>query len=368
MPKLFAGALELFESRHLVYGYSNARVKARKAKILPWEAFEDFANQNTVNGVIGMLERTYYNDTLSQVSMQDVSRAEFVELAAGMHYAEVVGKVWDFVPPKARPAISGLMHKWDFLNLKTILASRRYGRKWEEIRPYIIPAGTLSLSQLERIAKAEGEKIYVEIRRTELGREMFTQESSLIRGTELEQMLIQSLKSAQMLSQLQVILDTAYYNYLETGMMIPDKEAGILRNIVRKEIDARNIINTLRLAKAGVKSEETQKKYLIRGGTMRSTTLKALLSVEEIPDALKLISHTFPIKSEVKTLVDLEMAFRQEIARERIKRFYRTTVSLGTILGFLFIKEEEMNNLRRIVRGIDYRLTPEEIKATLVAY
>ena len=89
---------------------------------------------------------------------------------------------------------------------------------------------------------------------------------------------------------------------------------------------------------------------------------------EELPDALKIISHTFPIKGEVKTLVDLEMAFRQEIARERIKRFYRATVSLGTILGFLFIKEEEMNNLRRTVRGIDYKLTPEEIKATLVAY
>ena len=51
MLKLLAGALELFESKHLVYGYSNARVKARKAKILHWEAFEDFANQNTVNGV-----------------------------------------------------------------------------------------------------------------------------------------------------------------------------------------------------------------------------------------------------------------------------------------------------------------------------
>jgi V/A-type H+-transporting ATPase subunit C len=221
---------------------------------------------------------------------------------------------------------------------------------------------------LESIARAEGEKIYVEVRRTDLGREMFGQTSAVIKGTELEQMFIQSVRSSQMLNQLQVLLDTAYYNYLATGMSLPDKDAQALQGIVKKEIDARNIINVLRLAKAGVKNEETLKKYIIRGGTMRSAAMKSLLGAEDISAVPQMISHTFPIKGEVKTLVDLEMAFKQEIAREKIKRFYTSTVSLGTILSFLFIKEEEMNNLRRVVRGIDYKLSPEEIRATLVVY
>jgi len=362
-----SSVFELFESKHLVYGYANARVKARKAKILQWENFEDFSNQGTVDGVIAMLERTYYKDVFSQVPIE-CSRPEMVELAAGIHYAEVVGKVWEFVPAKARPAIAGVMRKWDFVNLKMILASRHTGKKWEEIKPYIIPAGTIGPRQLENIARAEGEKIYVEVRRTDLGREMFGQTSVVIKGTELEQMFIQSVRSSQMLNQLQVLLDTAYYNYLATGMNLPNKDAQALQAIVKKEIDARNIINVLRLAKAGVKNEETLKKYVIRGGTMRSAVMKSLLGVEDISAVLQLISHTFPIKGEIKTLVDLEMAFKQEIAREKIKRFYTSTVSLGTILSFLFIKEEEMNNLRRVVRGIDYRFSPEEIRATLVVY
>lgn len=365
---IISSVFDLFESKHLVYGYANARVKARKAKILQWENFEDFSNQNTVDGVIAMLERTYYKDVLAQTSLTDMSRAEMVEHAAGIHYAEVVGKVWDFVPAKARPAIAGLMRKWDFVNLKMILSSRRTGKRWEEIKPFIIPAGTIGPRQLEAIARAEGEKIYVEVRRTDLGREMFSQTSATIRGTELEQMFIQSVRSSQTLNQLQVLLDTAYYNYLATGINMPDRDAQVLQNIVRKEIDARNIINVLRLARAGVKSEETAKKYIISGGTMRQAVLKSLLGVEDISAVPQMISHTFPIKGEVKTLVDLEMAFKQEIARQKIRRFYTSTVSLGTILSFLFIKEEEMNNLRRIVRGIDYRLSPEEIRATLVVY
>jgi len=362
-----SSVFELFESKHLVYGYANARVKARKAKILQWENFEDFSNQGTVDGVIAMLERTYYKDVFSQVPIE-CSRPEMVELAAGIHYAEVVGKVWEFVPAKARPAIAGVMRKWDFVNLKMILASRRTGKKWEEIKPYIIPAGTIGPRQLENIARAEGEKVYVEVRRTDLGREMFSQTSAAIHGTELEQMFIQSVRSSQMLNQLQVLLDTAYYNYLATGMSLPDKDAQALQAIVKKEIDARNIINVLRLAKAGVKNEETLKKYIIRGGTMRPAAMKSLLGVEDISAVPQMISHTFRIKGEVKTLVDLEMAFKQEIAREKIRRFYTSTVSLGTILSFLFIKEEEMNNLRRVVRGIDYRFSPEEIRATLVVY
>ncbi len=365
---VISSALALFESKHLVYGYANARVKARKAKILQWENFEDFSNQDTVDGVIAMLERTYYKDVLGQTTLSGVSKAEMVELAAGIHYAEVVGKVWEFVPAKARPAIAGVMRKWDFVNLKMILASRRTGKKWEEMRPYIIPAGTIGPRQLESIARAEGEKVYMEVRRTDLGREMFGQTSAVIKGTELEQMFIQSVRSAQVLNQLQVLLDTAYYNYLSTGMDIPDRDAQILQNIVKKEIDARNIINVLRLAKAGVKNEETVRKYIIRGGAMRNAVMKSLLGAEDMGAVLPIISHTFPIKGEVKTLVDLEMAFKQEIAREKIKRFYTSTVSLGTILSFLFIKEEEMNNLRRVVRGIDYRLSPEEIRSTLVAY
>jgi V/A-type H+-transporting ATPase subunit C len=365
---IFSRVFGLFKSKHLIYGYANARVKSRKAKILQWENFEDFSNQGTVDGVIAMLERTYYKDVLGQATLSSVSRAEMVELAAGIHYAEVVGKVWEFAPEKARPAIAGLMRKWDFINLKLILASRRTGKSWEEMRPYIIPAGTIGLRQLEGIARAEGEKIFMEVRRTDLGREIFGQASSAIKGTELEQMFIQSVRSAQVLNQLQVLLDTAYYNYLATGIDIPDKDAQALQNIVRKEIDARNIVNVLRLAKAGVKSEETARKYMIQGGTMRHSVLKSLLGMEDIAAVLPLISHTLPVKGEVKTLVDLEMAFKQEIAREKIKRFYTSTVSLGTILSFLFIKEEEMNNLRRVVRGIDYRLSPEEIRATLVAY
>lgn len=366
------GLLEKFAAvlrdRHLVYGYSNARIRARKAKMLQWEFFTDLSNQDGIPGIAGMLERTYYKDLVVKMSERYVG-SEMVEQAAGMHYAGVVSRVHGFVPEAARPAIDALMQKWDFANLKAIITSKRLGRSWEQMRPFIIPAGTIPRHQLERIARADGDKLFLEVRRTDVGRAMFAQSSALISGTELEQMFVQSMRQAQMLSQLHLMLDTAYYNFLLEGMNLPGEEAEMLRSIVRKEVVARNIINVLRLKAAGVTDPERVKRYIIKGSGLRPQMVQRLLDAKELKDVLGITSHAFPLPGEEpRTLVDLEIAFQKRIAEERMRTFYRSTVSLGTILSFLFIKEEEMNNLRKIVRGVDYRLSPEEIQGTLVRY
>ncbi len=367
-PGLLEKIASALKDRHLVYGYSNARIRARKAKMLQWDFFGDLSNQDSIPGIAGMLERTYYKDLIVKLSERYVG-SEMVEQAAGVHYAEVVSKVHNFVPDSAKPAIDALMQKWDFANLKAIITSKKLGRSWEQMRPFIIPAGIIPRDQLKRIAAADGEKLFLEVRRTDVGRIMFSQSSALISGTELEQMFIQSMKQAKMLSQLHLMLDTAYFNFLLEGMNLPDEEAAMLRAIVRKEVDARNIINVLRLKEAGIKDPERVKRYIIKGSNVRPKMVGRLLEAKDMKEVLSIISHVFPLPGEEpQTLVDLEIAFHKRIAEQRMRTFYRSTVSLGTIVSFLFIKEEEMNNLRKIVRGVDYRLSPEEIRGTLVRY
>ena len=368
-PGFLGRIAAVLQDRHLVYGYSNARIRARKAKILQYEFFEDLSNQETITGITGMLERTYYKELIVELSAR-YTGSELLEQAAGMHYAGTVSRVHHFVPDIAKPAIDALMEKWDFSNLKAIITAKRLGKSWESMRPFIIPAGTISRAELKRIAAAEGEKLYLEVRRTDVGRMMFAQSSALISGTELEQMFVSSLKQAKMLSQLHVMLDTAYYNFLLKGMNLPDREAAMLRSIVKKEIDSRNMVNVLRLAKSGIKSPEQVSRYIIKGSAVRPKAIARLLEAKDMHEVLSITSHIFPLRGEEepKTLVDLEIAFQKELAEEKMRSFYRSTVSLGTILSFLFIKEEEMNNLRKIVRGLDYRLSPGEIKSTLVKY
>ncbi len=77
-----SSVFELFESKHLVYGYANARVKARKAKILQWENFEDFSNQGKVLAVKG-----------GQVEGHVMPAARFDEVWRMTSREDLVGKI-----------------------------------------------------------------------------------------------------------------------------------------------------------------------------------------------------------------------------------------------------------------------------------
>ena len=371
--RLAAFVKGLLHNRQLTYGYASTRVKARKALILQKNFYEDLLNQRTFAGMISMLERTYYKKVLTGGLLLDFyspeAGSEFLEMAAEIHYRDVVNKVRSFTPLDGLPVVNRLMRKWDILNLRTIISSRRTGKTWKQIYPYIVSAGELTVAEMKKIAESDPEKLYVRIKATPIGREILAQSSRGLKGTELEQIFIKAIKSAEVLSQLQVILDASYYNYLQSGITSSDKDVEWIRKTVAKEIDLRNIVNTLRLKNNGITDQAKITPHLIQGGRVKANCIEALLKAKNYKEVVQAIKPMFKLeRDDFKSLSELEVALQQELARERVRVFYRNPVSIATIVGFLFIKEEEMNNLRKIVRGKDYHLTPEEIKPMLVYY
>jgi V/A-type H+/Na+-transporting ATPase subunit C len=370
-PLAFVGRMAY--NRQLTYGYACTRVRARKALILHKEFYEDLLNQRTFAGMISMLERTYYKKVLTTGVLLDYftpdAGSTFLEIAAELHYKNVVNTVRSFTPPDGLPVVNMLMRKWDILNLRTIISSKRTGKTWDQIYPYLVSAGELSVPQLKWIAESPPEKLYARIKATSVGHDILAQSSSGLRGTELEQLFIKAVRGSEVLGQLQVILDASYYNYLQDSIISADKDVEWIRKTVSKEIDLRNIINTLRLKQNGAKEISKISPHLIKGGRAREECIGGLLKAKDYKEIVQEINPIFKIGQEdFKSLSGLEVALQNELAKERVRVFYRNPVSIATIVGFLFIKEEEMNNLRKIVRGKDYNLTPEEIRPMLVYY
>lgn len=370
---LTASIKKLFHNRQLTYGYASTRVRARKALILQKNFYEDLLNQRTFAGMIAMLERTYYKKVLTSGLLLDYysheAGSEFLEMAAEIHYKDVVNKVRSFTPKDGLPVVNMLMRKWDILNLRMIISSRRTGKTWKQIYPYLVSAGELTVAEMKKIAESDPEKLYVSIKATHVGREILAQSSKRLKGTELEQLFIKAIKSAEVLSQLQVILDASYYNYLQTGITSSDKDVEWIRKTIAKEIDLRNIINTLRLKHSGITDQAKIIPHIICGGKAGANCFEGLLKAKDYKEIVQVIKPMFKLeRDDFKSLSELEVALQQKLAKERVRVFYRNPVSISTIVGFLFIKEEEMNNLRKIVRGKDYNLTPEEIRPMLVYY
>jgi len=364
---------QLFYNRQLTYGYATTRVKARKTLILQKSFYEDLLNQRTFDGMIAMLERTYYKNVMTDGVLLDYfdprQGAQFIEMAAEVHYKDVVNKVRSFTPEDGLPVLNMLMRKWDILNLRTIISSKRHRRTWDEIYPYLVSAGELTVPELKQLAESEPDKLYLRIKATHVGREILAEAGKDLPKNELEQIFSKALQNSQMLNQLQMLLDASYYKYLQDSISSSDKDVVWIKNTVAKEIDLRNIINILLLKQNGITEMSLIEPHLIPGGKANPLILANVLKANSYKEVVAAIKSLFKLKKdEYQSLSELEVALQQELAQERVRIFYRSPNSIATIVGFLFIKEEEMNNLRKIVRGKDYHLSPEEIRPMLVYY
>ena len=54
------------------------------------------------------------------------------------------------------------------------------------------------------------------------------------------------------------------------------------------------------------------------------------------------------------------------MARRSLHALKRSTMSIGAIIGFFFLKEEEMSNIQKIASGKSLGLAPEKIAEMLV--
>ena len=56
----------------------------------------------------------------------------------------------------------------------------------------------------------------------------------------------------------------------------------------------------------------------------------------------------------------------KSIAAQKLASFHRSILSVGVILGFLLIKEEEISNLRKIAKGKEFNLPENDVRDMLV--
>lgn len=351
-----------FESRALKYGYSNARVSGMKGLIIKPSVLEDLIRVKTIDEMVELLQRTHYKEDLISLSIR-YKGSELIELALAAHFSKVIRKVLNFTPKSDKKYAAALLRRLDLLNLKTILNARKSRRSFEDIRPYLISSASLSGSDLERIHLSQSP--IQEIRRTKLWGELFESKTNPVTKKILYS-LKKELKNPG--HQIQTILDLALYSLLESSFDSNKKEIRSFRNLFKKEVTAKNIAIIERLKSMGIQKSEIQK-YTINIEGVQIQKLNKIMDSKSLEETLKLAKSNLSgigASNTLNSLVDLEINLEKAIALEKLKIFYRSNLSIGAILGFLLIKEEEINNIRKIAKGKEYGLPDDKIRQTLV--
>jgi V/A-type H+-transporting ATPase subunit C len=355
------------ESRALKYGYSNARVKAMKGLLLKSGFLDEMIRVGSVEGMAELLQKTGYKNDLTGAGV-DYAGSAVIEIAASRNFSRTVRKLIAITPKSDRQALQALLIRWDLLNLKTLMHAKRVKKTYEEVRPYLFEVGGLTEDDFRRIMKADEANIMKELRRTELGQKMLSMGTGQM-NKQMKDAFVNALRSLDMYMQMETAIDGYIYLFMDQALSgVGGKEVGSIREILRKEIDAKNVMIIERLKKHG-SSREKMTGSLIRGGTLSDQAINRIIEAKDLATVLAAIRPKFrglEMKEGKLGLTDLEIALEKSIAAQKVLAFHRAILSAGVIIGFLLLKEEELNNIRKIAKGKEFSLPESEVRAMLV--
>ncbi|MEW6329758.1 MAG: V-type ATPase subunit [Candidatus Micrarchaeota archaeon] len=345
-------------NRALIYGYSNARVKAMKTFLIPQGQMEEMVDVGELGAVTGILERTNYKEDLVVLSLR-YSGADLIELALGRNFARTCRKLIRIAPGDATSTLLGILERWDVHNLKTIILAKGLGYPEEQITPFLVPAGGLGEAELKKILKKDAGELAEYLKRTKYApvAEAFEEHAEDVRNKNL----------APILSA----LDNVYFRALPGKITAKDAEMATILSLVRAEVDMKNIMSILRAKKENL-GDEAIGKLMIEGGNLGANELRKLIEAKTIPDMIARLRRAYNLNAALEkynadnSLTHFEIDLENRIAEKGIKALRRSILSIGAIVGFLYLKEAEVKNIRKIVRAKEFRIPNEKLKEMLI--
>jgi V/A-type H+-transporting ATPase subunit C len=359
--------LPKLQSRALKYGYSNARVKAMKGLLLKQSMLEELIKVGSIEAMIEILQRTIYRNDLAEASVYH-SGSDIIEMAASLNFSTVVRKLLRVTPKDDRPIVEALLVKWDLLNLKTMMHAKMLGRGYDDIKHHLFAVGGLTEEDFKRIMKADEREILRVLRRTRLGEQMLSSSTEHFSHAMWETFR-KAMRNLDTFTQTETIIDAYSFMLMDKALAeTGGKVASDIRDLLRREIDARNVMIIERLKKHGGDKSKI-KRSLIKGGTLSDHLMDRIIDAKDVQAVASLIRPKFrqlDIGESEPVLTDLEIALEKSIAAQRLLAFHRSTLSVAVIIGFLLLKEEEMSNLRKIAKCKEFRVPEAEVRKMLV--
>ena len=319
------------------YSYTSARVKAKKSKLLKEEDYNKML-------MMSVPEISHYiSDAGYSKEMADLgNRYEGLSLVEYATYANMA-KAFRSILNSSTGALSRMVNayltKWDFENLKTIMRGKKYGLPIEEIREDLVPAGNLSMDDLDKmlslttiedILAAFSKKIHIVV----------------------PDDVISSYKTNGILGSIEDVLVKEYYKNLLASISSSDRPTQIFRTYIKTCIDLKNVETVLKFKADGITGDVVVE-YWIPGGTeVDEKVMSQLAAAQDIQAAvnemqqLRMYSEIKDSLSQDSTILDVVGVinkYRVELAN-KVGHMY--PLSVIPVVDYMIHKENEVRYIR----------------------
>lgn len=341
--------------------YVEAKVRGKKSYLLEKQQLQSLTEFRSQGEIVGFLADSPYGPELSKLP-ESASPAE-VERTVRDSVARTVENLERSAKGNVHEFILEYRKRYDARDLANLLIYKLQGRPWEEYLQTRHPLGTLREKDLRRLYNIDNPKELVEV----------MSESPALEER-LEDVPFENLTPDRTALIRDIIVgwgDERFYKHVNRKLSGRDRSSCI--PTIGSLIDLGNIAIILRGKLLGLANI---RQHLIPASwKLDEKTLNSLLSSEDVQQALDRISQHRYYRTvlagarqkydETKSLAFLEVSAREHLLRLSREVFLGVPYTIGVLLAFLVLKDNEARNLTAIISGVDAKLPAERIRPLL---
>lgn len=339
------------------YAYINVRIGAMKNSLLSAEDMMSLEGAKNLPDFIALLENTHYKSAL--IGIKDIN-VRSIDKALIKSLIEFDERMIELVPKDVKLLLAAKSIKYNILNIKSLLTAIDSKIPIDEIAGKLLPKDNKLISDLLGVpAMPEALGMLAKL--------------GYIRAAKLEGYLKTYAKERN----LNPIMAEINRNYYETLWAMTEglsrNDDKIAKKLIGIEIDAMNIMSILRGKWKGYDVRD----FIIPGGIniKAKNLLENSADTETVADTVSLISESTYAQilkeglnffEEHKSLVQFETGFRRHILDVNKEVMRSGPFNIGTVLGFLKLKEVDIENLRAMTVSISEELPREELNQLII--
>jgi V/A-type H+-transporting ATPase subunit C len=345
------------------YGYGNARTRGMKSNLLGGPFFEELMAAPELGKMVQLLAGTQYGPDLDAQLIRGASTA-VVDDALKDNMVRTFDKIMGFISDEARLLSKTLLGRWDLFNVKTIIRGKHMQLKAETIIDSLMPVGEMTQVELKELAGLEDVLAVTDTLWT----------WGVAYSIPLRESVQEYLQDRD-LSVLELALDRYYTEWAAKRLTSRKANYKLARLILGLQVDSTNLVTTFRLLKADTTDMEVERFFLPGGVHVTKELFLALTTlsdVDEVIDALKGTPYSTQLEKVLTAYMDansiavLERALEDYVMRKALGSGFSDPLGFGVMVSYLYAKQNEVTNLRIIVKGNAVGMPPDRMRKELI--
>jgi len=340
--------------------YYNSRVHGMKSWLYDRAQVEGFLDADLPKLSDALLDSPY-KDEMAEATTR-YQGAEAVEEAVSRNLVHTFQKLIKSATGDMQLAVQIFLMRWDLLAVKSLLRCRHHGLQGESALMWLAPGPTLNIAIMKELAAAESMEA--------LANALAAWNRKLCKG------LLGALPAYNEnhdLALLEEAVDRAYFTENVKALQLADDEfSADLRSLLKVEIDRINLRVVFQfLVLQGDKDQALLR--MLSGGFVSQDTLQGMLLAGTPEAAVEKLNGTRyqSVAAELlefvkaRRLAAIDRHFERVVIKQTRRLAMQNVFGLGVMMDFVWVKYNEVVNLRLIARALSGHLPKAKVRDEL---